>query len=272
MTPILPFSVNQYLCPPSMRPTAFMDQVKLFGFNGTGITQAALSSLEAHTMAEEHAQKNLSITSLNSAGFFLLKGEAARAQEEQNSRLLEQAAALGNVKLNVIVGGTDLIPLSEARSLAASRLESFADQARSQGVELMIEPLHHLNVRTKSCFNTISQLSPLFDRVPGLTVNVDLFHLWWDPDLDDLVNGKSLPVGLLQICDVALLNGITAPRRVPLGEGCIAWADHIKSVKRSFPGVPVELELFADQMPERRLNEILTTSATALFKYEEGKR
>lgn len=260
----LPFSVNQYLCPLTMRPTDFLDRIESFGFQGAGITQGALQSLGASEMAAELQRRNLQVTSLNSAGFFLQEGEAALVQAERNLGLLKQSNQLGQSRLNVIVGGSSTLPLNLARELAAERLEAFARQASDFGVQLMVEPLHHLNVRTKSCFNSISQLEPLFERIPGLTLNADLFHLWWDPDLDRLLRGGSLPLGLLQICDVSMNDAEPVPRRVPLGEGCIPWIDHVRAVRMAFPSVSIELELFADQLPGRALEEILAGSASAL--------
>jgi sugar phosphate isomerase/epimerase len=265
----LPFSVNQYLCPPSMAPMQFLDGIARYGFQGAGVTQQALQALPVREMARELRRRNLAVTSLNSAGFFLREGEAASQQDQRNRSLLEEAAELGNPGLNVIVGGSATLPLSVARETAASRLAAFYREASGMGVRLMLEPLHHLNVRTKSCFNSISQLRPLFDLLPDLTLNADLYHLWWDPDLDRLLRGEVLPLGLLQICDVGVPEGETVPRRVPLGEGFIPWGEHVRTARHAFPRVPVELELFIDQLPGRSPDEILASSAAALASFLE---
>jgi sugar phosphate isomerase/epimerase len=265
-----PFSVNQYLCPPGMPPADFLDMVARFGFQGAGVTQQCLEALPAADMARELAARNLTLTSVNSAGFFLQEGEAAIQQDKRNRWFLQQARELEHARLNVIVGGSATLSLSAARDLAATRLRAFAREAAEAGVQLMLEPLHHLNARTKSCFNSISQIRPLFDALPELTLNADLYHLWWDPDLDRLLRGDLLPLGLLQICDVGIPEGETVPRRVPLGEGFISWSEYVHATRQAFPGVSIELELFIDQLPGRDPVDILTSSAVALADFLEN--
>lgn len=262
-THTLPFSVNHYLCPPAVTAIDFFEQIATAGFNGVGLTQSVLQTLPTSDLNSTLQRLDLGISSLNTCGFFLHDGEQAVAQDEQNQWFLQQARALGK-KLNVIVGGSSTMALSDAREQAFVRLQLLAEQALELDVALMVEPLHHLNVRSKSCFNSISQLVPIFDRIPNLTLNADLFHLWWDPDLERLLRGELLPVGLLQICDVSLTAEHPAPRRAPLDEGSIPWRSYVRLARENFPDVPIELELFADQLPGRELSELLASSVTAL--------
>lgn len=266
----LPFSVNHYLCPHPMDLVTFLDRLRSEGFTGVGLTEAALRSLPLSVIKQELSARGLALTSLNTAGFFLQEGDAARAQELRNATLLQQAAECQGA-LNVIVGGSSSLPLTDARELAADRLALFAREARDMGVQLIVEPLHPMNVRTKSCFNTIRQMEVLFDRIPDLTLNADLFHLWWDPDLERLLSGASIPIGLFQICDIAIPEGELIPRRVPLGEGFVPWSDYINIARKAFPLAPIELELFADQLPGRNLEALLSESASMLTTLGEDK-
>lgn len=260
----LPFAVNHYLCPESMGIQTFLAQVSDGGFDAVGLTHAALGELSAVELKLELKKRNLRVSSVNTAGGFLLEGDLALAQAARNSALLQQASEFDGVSLNVIVGGSATLPLPVARELAAKRLAAFAQEAAALKVQLVVEPLHFLNVRTKSCINTIAQVESLFKDIPGLLLNADLFHLWWDPDLEKLLSGQSVPIGLLQICDVAFSEAEPIPRRVPLGEGCIPWAAHVRTARKSFPNTPIELELFAEQLPERRFEDILSASVVAL--------
>ncbi len=270
MQPQLPFSVNQYLCPADLPPADFLDLVARHGFQGAGVTQQCLQALPAADMAAALRGRGMALTSVNSAGFFLQEGEAAVRQEQRNRWFLQQASDLGQARLNVIVGGSATLPLSAARDLATTSLYRFAREAADAGVQLMLEPLHHLNARTKSCFNSISQMLPIFDALPDLTLNADLYHLWWDPDLERLLRGGLLPLGLLQVCDVGIPEGDIVPRRIPLGEGFIPWSAYIRTTRQAFPGLPIELELFIDQLPGRNPLDILTSSAAALADYTEN--
>jgi sugar phosphate isomerase/epimerase len=260
----LPFSVNHYLCPPDTLVLDFLDRISEHGFTSVGLTERALEGLPIAQLRREIAARELGISSVNSAGFFLLNGDAARSQAVRNNSLLQKTADLGDVGLNVIVGGSKELPISVARQRATEELARFAERANELGVRLLIEPLHPLNARTKSCFNTISQIETVFGLIPNLSLNVDLFHLWWDPDLDRVVRGESVPVGILQFCDVGGEQADGLARRLPLGEGFAPWAEQIELVRTAFVSAPIELELFANQLPDRSLEDILARSAALL--------
>lgn len=260
----IPCAVNHYLCPVSMPLITFLDQICAHGFDAVGLTVAALEALPLQRLKRELEVRGLQVSSVNSAGFFLFDGEAALAQAKRNRLLVEQTAELECTRLNIIVGGSASQPLAAARQAAITHLARFAEEASRLGVSLLIEPLHPLNVRGNCCFNTISQIETVFSIVPGLRLNADLYHLWWDPDLEKLLRGDSVPIGLLQICDVATNETGQVPRRTPLGEGFLPWGEYVKAVRRTFPGAPVEIELFADQLPGRPVEGILSSSAAAL--------
>ena len=56
--------------------------------------------------------------------------------------------------------------------------------ARAAGVPLAIEPLHPFYAADRACFNTLKQSLDLCDRLgSGTGVAIDVYHVWWDPDL-----------------------------------------------------------------------------------------
>ena len=57
---------------------------------------------------------------------------------------------------------------------------------------------------------------------------------------------------------------------VPLGEGVVPWADHMRQARAAFASIPIELELFANQLPGRRLEDILQSSAALLTQFLEA--
>ena len=50
---------------------------------------------------------------------------------------------------------------------------------------LAIEPLHPMYAADRACVNTLGQANDLCDELgdDGLGIAVDLYHVWWDPDL-----------------------------------------------------------------------------------------
>lgn len=259
----LDYAVSHYLWPASGSVTAFLDEIERLGFSAVGLTERALAELPLPELRQALAARGLGVSSINSAGYFLFEGDAWREQEARNAVLLQQSAELGSAVLNVIVGGSTQQPLSGVRERAVEALAHFAGQASRSGVRLAIEP-YFPGRAGRNCFNSIAQLRTIFGLIPGLSATADLFHSWWDPDLDELLSGGGISLGLLQICDVALAPAGDGPRRVPLGEGFLDWRSAVRSTRLAFPQAPVEIELFAHDLPGRSCHDVLVEAARRL--------
>ena len=257
-------SLNHYLCPHDMSVETFLDLAATHGFNGVALTVRSLTECPAHRLAPLLRARGLSVSSVNSAGYFLFEGREAAEQQARNAWLLAQAAELGDTALNVIVGGSTMMDLHEARARSIERLHAFSEKASAVGVRLLIEPFHPLLNRSKSPLNTINECVELCARIPGMLINLDLFHSWWDPEIDWAVSTGAAPIGLLQICDVQCATYSGLPTRVPLGEGLVPWQRYVRMFRDSHPEQPVELELFIDRMPGRDARTIVRESAARL--------
>ncbi|MBN3268356.1 TIM barrel protein [Bordetella bronchiseptica] len=253
------YAVNHYLCPAGTPLPEFAARVARAGFGGIGLTAAALDEMPLPAIASLLDGLGLRVSSVNTAGFF--RGGAA-GQAGRNLRLLEAAAALDAVALNVIVGADDeSVPLQQARQAVARALEGFGAQARAAGVRLAIEPLNLSNVFSKSCVNTIAQVEALRDAIGEAMINVDYFHLWADPDLPRLLGGQGMPIGLTQWCDVTWTGHPGQARRAPLGAGRLPAAGYLDGLAVD---CPVEIELFIDQLPGMDYARIIDDSARHL--------
>src|SRR6185312_7264529 len=74
--------------------------------------------------------------------------------------------------------------LPTARTLVSDGLEQLLPYARAAGVPLALEPLHPMYAADRACINTLAQANAICDRLgPGIGVAVDVYHVWWDPDL-----------------------------------------------------------------------------------------
>jgi sugar phosphate isomerase/epimerase len=57
--------------------------------------------------------------------------------------------------------------------------------ARAANMPLAIEPLHPMYAADRACVNTMAQANDLCDDLgEGLGIAVDVYHVWWDPDLE----------------------------------------------------------------------------------------
>ena len=257
-------TLNHYLCPPDMPVASFLDLAATHGFTGIALTVRSLTECPARQLAPMLRARGLSVSSVNSAGYFFFEAGQAHEQAARNEWLLAQAAELGDTALNVIVGGSMALDLHEARQRAIEHLHGFAAKARARGVRLLIEPFHPILNRTKSPLTTITECIELCTAIPGLLLNLDLFHSWWDPSIDWAVSAGAAHVGVLQICDVHCVPDTGLPVRVPLGEGILPWERYVTMFRNAQPARPVELELFIDRMPGRDAT-VLTRQSAALI-------
>jgi sugar phosphate isomerase/epimerase len=117
-----------------------------------------------------------------------------RLADDDNRRAVDEAAELGSPCLVLVVGALPgaLAGRPESRDLALSRQQvedgigRLLDYATSCRMPLAIEPLHPMYAADRACINTLAQaldvcdtLDPARDR--GLGVAVDVYHVWWDP-------------------------------------------------------------------------------------------
>jgi len=109
---------------------------------------------------------------------------------DENRRAIDEAATLEARCLVLVVGG--LPPgskdLAGAREMVRDGIGEVLDHARSSGVPLAIEPLHPMYCADRACVNTLSQALDLCDaldqsKTGALGVAVDVYHVWWDPQL-----------------------------------------------------------------------------------------
>ena len=265
-------SVSHYLCPTDMRLSDFLDLVVSHGFGGVGLTQRALDELPARHLRRELDARNLFVTALNSAGYFLAANPADIARQAAlNSSLLHAANEIGGASLNIITGGPAHFNLRDARARIAEALAIFALSAERYGVPLLVEPLHPSVAATQSCLNTIAHAEKLIADLPSISINLDFYHLWWDPDFDRFAEEKNRRLGLIQVCDIGAPVGGLA-RRVPQDEGALDWRDLLARLQASSSAVPIELELFADQLPGRSTQQILASAASAFSSTRGGSQ
>ena len=109
-----------------------------------------------------------------------------RAALDDNRRAVDEAAAIGAQCLVLVVGG---LPkgsrdLADARRQVHDGIAALLPYARQAGMPLAIEPLHPMFAADRACVNTLGQALDLCDQLgEGTGVAVDVYHVWWDPDL-----------------------------------------------------------------------------------------
>jgi len=140
---------------------------------------------------ETHARipdAGLAVTGYCRGGWFTAKGRAGLQDAvDDNLRAIDWAAALEAHCLVMVVGG---IPdgtrdIVGARALVAEGLAAILPHARAARIPVAIEPLHPMYAADRACINTIAQANALRDQLgDGVGIAIDVYHVWWDPDLE----------------------------------------------------------------------------------------
>jgi sugar phosphate isomerase/epimerase len=204
-------------------------------------------------------EKDLVVTGLCRGGFF-----TAKDWRDDNRRAIEEAHELNAQCLVLVVGG--LLPGSKDLVLSRERIKegiaTILPEARKAGVPLAIEPLHPMQAAERACINTLEQALDICDALgDGLGVAVDVYHVWWDPKLEQQIRraGKKRVLAY-HICDWLVPTRDLLNDRGMMGDGVIdlplirSWV--AAAGYRGFQ----EVEIFsARDWWQRDPDEVLTT-------------
>ncbi len=132
--------------------------------------------------------QGLTVTGLCRGGMFTAADDAGRrAALDDNRRAVDEAAAIGAQCLVLVVGGLpkgshDLADARRVRCTTASRhCYLMRDKPTCRWRSSRLHPMFAAD---RACVNTLAQALDLCDQLgEGTGVAVDVYHVWWDPDL-----------------------------------------------------------------------------------------
>lgn len=186
-------------------------------------------------------------------GGFFPAADAAQRQSgvDHNKVLLDEAASLGAEQLVLVVGAVSGIALEAARKQVADGIAACLDHAEQVGVKLSIEPLHPMYAGDKSCINRMAEARAVCEQLQSawLGIAVDVYHVWWDPDLDREIAlaGKQGTLFGFHLCDWRINTRHLLTDRGLMGDGCIDVRRIRQRVEAAgFVGYH-EVEVFSEQ-------------------------
>jgi sugar phosphate isomerase/epimerase len=206
----------------------------------------------------------------------MFTSDAARRSEvrDDNRRAVDEAKALGAPCIVLVAGGLPQYsrPGSAAsKDVAAARgqvrdaIAEMLDYAREAKLPLAIEPLHPAYAADRACVNTTRQALDLCDaldpaRTGALGVALDVFHIWWDPELNaQIARAGQDRLLAFHVCDWLVPTKDILNDRGMMGDGVI----DIKSVRaaveaQGFAGYS-EIEIFSNDWWAKPMDEVLKT-------------
>jgi len=201
-----------------------------------------------------------------------------QAARDDNRRAVDEAAELRAPCLVLVVGG---LPgalqgqaahkdIALARSQVRDGIAELLEYAKKARMPLAIEPLHPMYAADRACVNTMEQALDLCDALDpqprtsassertqaSLGVAVDVYHVWWDPKLEQQIAraGKERILAF-HVCDWMTPTTDLLNDRGMMGDGVIdiprirGWVE-----AQGFAGYS-EVEIFSTNNWYRRPHE-----------------
>lgn len=177
------------------------------GFGAIAPWRHKLAEWDLPSAAKAIADSGLIVSGLCRGGMFPAADAAGRrAALDDNRRAVDEAIALGAKCLVLVVGG--LPPGSKdiagARRQVQDGIAAVLEHARAAQMPLAIEPLHPMYAAARACVNTLAHANDLCDVLgEGVGVAVDVYHVWWDPNLESEIRRAGVGGRLLafHVCD-----------------------------------------------------------------------
>ena len=177
---------------------------------------------DAVSLLSDHG---MTVTGLCRGGFFPARDEAGRqAAIDDNKRAVDEAAEIGSPCLVLLGGG---LPegskdIADARKQVRDGIAAILPHAREAGVPLAIEPMHPMTAADRGCVNTMSHANDLCDELGhGVGVAVDVYHVWWDPNLETEIDRAGERILAFHVCDWLVPTRDLVFDRGMMGDGVI---------------------------------------------------
>ena len=208
-----------------------------------------MDTIRARGILDDHGME---VVSLVRGGFFASSDAGKRELAlEDNLLALEQAGAIGAPILVLVCGADERQSLSRSREQIRESIEKLIPHARESRVKLAVEPLHPMYAADRSAINTLSQANDMVESIHSdqVGVAVDVFHLWWDPDLcrEILRCGNNGNLLAFHICDWKASMKDMLNDRGLMGEGVINLRQIREWVEEAGFGGFIEVEIFSEK-------------------------
>jgi sugar phosphate isomerase/epimerase len=207
-------------------------------------------------------------------GMFVSDEAHRKQQRDDNKRCVDEAVALGSPCIVLVVGGLPQYSrpgsapsknIINARAQVDDGIAEMMEYARQAKMPLAIEPLHPAYAADRACVNTTEQALDICDRLdPNRTgmlgVALDVYHIWWDPELHaQIARAGQDRLLAFHVCDWLVPTKDILNDRGMMGDGVIDIKSARAAVEaQGFAGYS-EIEIFSENWWSRSMDEVLTT-------------
>lgn len=242
------------------------------GIRGISVWRHVLEPMGAKEAGRMLCDAGMRVPALVRGGFFVAPDAAGRAAAIDANRVcVDEARDIGAEMIVLVVGAHPQIPLEDARAQVADGIAQLLPYAEQAKVKLAIEPLHPMYAADKSCVNRMKEARRICEQLrhPMLGIAVDVYHVWWDPDLREEIalSGAQKTLFAFHVCDWRVDTRHLLTDRGLMGEGCIdlkrirGWVEDA-----GFEG-SIEVEVFSEEHWKEDQDQYVAQIRDAYLRY-----
>lgn len=249
-----------------------VDRYAEAGVSGITVWRQWLEGRDPAEAGKRIRAAGLQVVSLCRGGFYPAVQQKSRDEAvEDNKRTIEDAATLGAPLVVLVCGAVPGQSLIESRKQITDGIAATLPLAESLGIKLAIEPLHPMYADDRSAINSLASANDVCDQLNHSLVGVayDVYHLWWDPDLEEQTRRTAEANRLFayHVCDWMTPTTDLLNDRGLMGEGCIDLRGIRAMVeKNGFNGM-IEVEVFSNRWWEKPAEEFLQAIQHAYLQH-----
>jgi len=196
------------------------------GIKGITIWRNVLENKNLKEIRRLLDDSGMEVVSLARGGFFpSVDTKKRQSAIDDNLWAIKQAAEVGAPSIVLVCGADGGQSLEKSREQISEGIQRILPVAREAGVKLSIEPLHPMYAADRSAINTLRQANDLAEAINSeyVGVAIDVYHLWWDPDLRQEIQRCAAHGHLFafHVCDWNVPTVDFLNDRGLMGDGCI---------------------------------------------------
>jgi sugar phosphate isomerase/epimerase len=196
------------------------------GIKGISVWRNVLEPIGSREAAKMLRDAGMDVAALVRSGFFpAVESSKRQGALDDNRKAIDEAADIGAKMVVLVCGAVPGMSLFDARKQIEEGIASILPHAHTRNVKLAIEPLHPMYAADRSAINTMAQARQICEslRDPMLGIACDVYHVWWDPDLETEIKlaGQQKTLFAFHICDWRVNTRDLLNDRGLMGEGCI---------------------------------------------------
>lgn len=185
-----------------------------------------------------------------------LVGPGAPADLDDAKAAVDMAAGLGTRVLTIVTGGTDPGEkgVQTTQERLAGRIAKLAPYAQARDVHLAIEPLNPMFGGDRTCVMTVRDALRVADMAgaPNIGIAIDVYHVWWDTDLDASLDAAAGRILGYHLCDWLSPTRDMLLDRGMMGDGVADLKQIRQGVERAGYRGACEVEIFSAENWWRR--------------------